>query len=103
MNYTCLLNLSRKNFEILYSVEVQYLKRYLKMIIEKGLSVKIVDLFIIKIQTSCRNVALLWRQNSFMQRAIEPRKGLWTLPAGFLEMGETLQEGALRETKEETN
>ena len=37
------------------------------------------------------------------KRAIEPRKGLWTLPAGFLEMGETLQEGALRETKEETN
>ena len=37
------------------------------------------------------------------KRGIEPRLGLWTLPAGFLEMGETLQEGALRETKEETN
>lgn len=37
------------------------------------------------------------------KRGIEPRKGLWTLPAGFLELGETLQEGALRETKEETN
>tara|TARA_B100000579_G_C22833962_1_gene857544 strand:+ start:2109 stop:2666 length:558 start_codon:yes stop_codon:yes gene_type:complete len=37
------------------------------------------------------------------KRGIEPRKGLWTFPAGFLEMGETLQEGALRETKEETN
>ena len=36
------------------------------------------------------------------KRGIEPRKGLWTLPAGFLELGETLQEGALRETKEET-
>ena len=36
------------------------------------------------------------------KRGIEPRLGLWTLPAGFLEMGETLQEGALRETKEET-
>ena len=28
------------------------------------------------------------------KRGIEPRKGLWTLPAGFLELGETLQEGA---------
>jgi ADP-ribose pyrophosphatase YjhB (NUDIX family) len=37
------------------------------------------------------------------KRGIEPRKGLWTLPAGFLEMGETLQDGALRETREETN
>ena len=35
------------------------------------------------------------------KRGIEPRKGLWTLPAGFLELGETLQEGALRETLEE--
>ncbi|MBF2754770.1 MAG: NUDIX hydrolase [Gammaproteobacteria bacterium AqS3] len=36
------------------------------------------------------------------KRAIEPRYGLWTLPAGFLEEGETLQEGALRETVEES-
>lgn len=35
------------------------------------------------------------------RRAIEPRKGLWTLPAGFLEYGETLAEGAERETHEE--
>ena len=35
-------------------------------------------------------------------RGIEPRKGLWTLPAGFLENGETLAEGAERETFEET-
>jgi ADP-ribose pyrophosphatase YjhB (NUDIX family) len=35
------------------------------------------------------------------RRAIEPRKGLWTLPAGFLENGETLESGALRETLEE--
>jgi ADP-ribose pyrophosphatase YjhB (NUDIX family) len=37
------------------------------------------------------------------KRAIEPRHGLWTLPAGFLENGETLQAGALRETQEEAN
>jgi ADP-ribose pyrophosphatase YjhB (NUDIX family) len=34
-------------------------------------------------------------------RNIEPRHGLWTLPAGFLELGETTEQGALRETDEE--
>ena len=37
------------------------------------------------------------------KRAIEPRLGLWTLPAGFLENGETLANGALRETLEEAH
>ena len=37
------------------------------------------------------------------RRAIEPRSGLWTLPAGFMENGETTQEGAARETMEEAN
>ncbi len=36
------------------------------------------------------------------RRNIEPGWGKWTLPAGYLENGETVQEGALRETKEET-
>ncbi len=35
------------------------------------------------------------------KRAIEPRYGKWTLPAGFMELGETTAEGALRETDEE--
>jgi ADP-ribose pyrophosphatase YjhB (NUDIX family) len=35
------------------------------------------------------------------RRAIEPRRGYWTLPAGFMELGETLAQGALRETVEE--
>jgi ADP-ribose pyrophosphatase YjhB (NUDIX family) len=35
------------------------------------------------------------------RRNIEPRYGLWTLPAGFLELGETTEAGALRETDEE--
>lgn len=34
-------------------------------------------------------------------RAIEPRKNFWTLPAGFLENGESLAEGAIRESQEE--
>jgi len=37
-----------------------------------------------------------------VQRAIEPRKGLWTLPGGFVELGETTEEAALRELHEET-
>ncbi|HMJ50329.1 MAG TPA: NUDIX domain-containing protein, partial [Burkholderiales bacterium] len=37
------------------------------------------------------------------RRAIEPRHGLWTLPAGFLENHETTVQGAIRETWEEAN
>lgn len=35
------------------------------------------------------------------RRAIEPRKGFWTIPAGYMELGETLEEGAMREAHEE--
>ncbi len=35
------------------------------------------------------------------KRAIEPRYGYWTVPAGFMELGESLAEGAARETMEE--
>ncbi|MBL8430314.1 MAG: NUDIX hydrolase [Dechloromonas sp.] len=35
------------------------------------------------------------------RRAIEPRHGFWTLPAGFMENGETTAQGAIRETHEE--
>ena len=37
------------------------------------------------------------------KRAIDPRQGRWTLPAGFLENRETIEQGAFRETLEETN
>ena len=37
------------------------------------------------------------------KRAIEPRRGWWTIPAGFLENGESVEEGAARETLEEAN
>jgi ADP-ribose pyrophosphatase YjhB (NUDIX family) len=35
------------------------------------------------------------------KRAIEPRRGYWTIPAGFMENGETLQQAAARECYEE--
>lgn len=45
----------------------------------------------------------IWEDRILMcRRNIEPRKGFWTLPAGFLENGETAEEGARRETLEET-
>jgi len=38
----------------------------------------------------------------FVQRSVEPRRGLWTFPGGFVELGETSDEAALRELEEET-
>lgn len=44
----------------------------------------------------------VWRGKVLLcRRAIEPRYGAWTLPAGFMELEETTEEGALRETLEE--
>lgn len=42
------------------------------------------------------------RQILLCRRAFEPRRGLWTLPAGFMEDGESLEQAAARETEEET-
>ena len=44
----------------------------------------------------------VWQDQVLLcKRAIEPRYGKWTLPAGFMELGETTAEGARRETDEE--
>ncbi len=44
----------------------------------------------------------VWGQQVLLcRRAIEPRRGFWTLPAGFMENGETMAEAAVRETEEE--
>ena len=44
----------------------------------------------------------VWKDKILLcKRAIDPRKGYWTLPAGYLELGETAEEGALREAYEE--
>ena len=45
-----------------------------------------------------------WQEQILLcRRAIEPRLGLWTLPAGFMENAETTAQAALRETLEEAN
>jgi ADP-ribose pyrophosphatase YjhB (NUDIX family) len=41
------------------------------------------------------------KQILLCRRAIEPRYGYWTLPAGFMELGESTSDGAVRETQEE--
>lgn len=49
------------------------------------------------------NAAVATYEGKFLlcRRAIEPRVGFWTLPGGFMENGETLKEGTLREAFEE--
>lgn len=44
----------------------------------------------------------VWQDKILLcRRAIEPRYNTWTLPAGFMELGETTAQGAMRETQEE--
>lgn len=44
----------------------------------------------------------IWENQILLcRRAIAPRHGYWTLPAGFLEVGESTEHGAARETLEE--
>jgi len=46
----------------------------------------------------------LWQDRILLcRRAIEPQRGLWTLPAGYLETNETPGEGAAREAREEAD
>jgi ADP-ribose pyrophosphatase YjhB (NUDIX family) len=46
----------------------------------------------------------VWQEQVLLcKRAIEPSYGLWTLPAGFMENQETLEQAALRESREEAN
>ncbi|MCB0584572.1 MAG: NUDIX hydrolase [Phaeodactylibacter sp.] len=53
-----------------------------------------------KIVTGCLPV---WRNKVLLaKRAIDPRKGYWNVPSGYLENGETVEQGAAREVWEET-
>ncbi|HEU0229988.1 MAG TPA: NUDIX hydrolase [Burkholderiaceae bacterium] len=48
-------------------------------------------------------VVPIWGEQVLLcRRAIEPRHGMWTLPAGFMELGETTAQGAVREAEEES-
>jgi len=54
-----------------------------------------------KIVTGCIPT---WQDRILLcKRAIEPRYGLWTLPAGYMEIGESTVQAAMRETFEEAN
>ncbi len=50
----------------------------------------------------CGALALWDNKVLLCRRAIEPRYGLWTLPAGYMELFETMEQGAARETREES-
>ena len=52
-----------------------------------------------KIVAGC--IAHVEKKILLCKRAIEPRKNFWTIPAGFLENGESIENGAIRETLEE--
>jgi ADP-ribose pyrophosphatase YjhB (NUDIX family) len=47
--------------------------------------------------------SVVWQDDKLLicRRAIEPRRGWWTLPAGYMENGETAEEAAMREAREE--
>jgi ADP-ribose pyrophosphatase YjhB (NUDIX family) len=46
----------------------------------------------------------MWEDRILLcRRAIEPRRGYWTVPAGFMENGESLEQAAARECQEEAN
>ncbi|MEL6790900.1 MAG: NUDIX hydrolase [Pseudomonadota bacterium] len=47
-------------------------------------------------------VVATWEEKILLcKRAIDPRKGYWTLPAGYMELGESVEDGAAREAWEE--
>ena len=49
----------------------------------------------------CGTLPIHQKQVLLCKRSIEPRKGYWTLPAGFMENGESIETAAHRETLEE--
>lgn len=54
------------------------------------------------IPASCLVVVDNKDQVLLVKRSVEPKKGFWCLPGGFMELGETPEKAALRELKEET-
>jgi ADP-ribose pyrophosphatase YjhB (NUDIX family) len=53
-------------------------------------------------KVACGTIAELDGKFALIQRNIEPKKGFWSFPCGFMEIDETTEQAALRETREET-
>ncbi len=53
-------------------------------------------------KVACGTIAERDGKMVLIQRAIEPRKGSWSFPCGFMEIDETTEQAAARETLEET-
>ena len=53
-------------------------------------------------KVACGTIAEQDGRFTLIQRNIEPRKGFWSFPGGFMEVDETTEQAALRETREET-
>jgi ADP-ribose pyrophosphatase YjhB (NUDIX family) len=53
-------------------------------------------------KVACGTIAEQDGRFALIQRGIEPRKGSWSFPCGFMEIDETTEQAAIRETREET-
>jgi ADP-ribose pyrophosphatase YjhB (NUDIX family) len=53
-------------------------------------------------KVACGTIAELDGRFALIQRNIDPRKGYWSFPCGFMEIDETTEQAAVRETLEET-
>ena len=53
-------------------------------------------------KVACGTVSEIDGKFALIQRNIDPRKGFWSFPCGFMEIDETLEEAAVRETREES-
>jgi ADP-ribose pyrophosphatase YjhB (NUDIX family) len=53
-------------------------------------------------KVACGTIAELDGRIALIRRGIDPRKGFWSFPCGFMEIDETAEAAALRETREET-
>ena len=53
-------------------------------------------------KVACGTISELDGKFALIQRNIEPKKGYWSFPCGFMEIDETTEQAALRETREET-
>ncbi len=53
-------------------------------------------------KVACGTIAEQDGRFALIQRAIDPKKGFWSFPCGFMEIDETTEQAAIRETREET-